>query len=144
MVISLALPFLAGLVGSLATGSAIAGWYTTLTKPEFNPPNWVFAPVWTTLYLMMGIALYRVWRRGHSPILFIAHLVVNALWSIVFFGLHSPALGLAVILILLAMIVVITRRFWRVDRLAGYLLVPYLAWVAFVAVLNASIWWLNG
>lgn len=158
LLISLALPIAAGLVGSLFTMSAIPTWYATLTKPSFSPPNWIFAPVWTGLYLLMGLALYRIVSRNPAPgrilrdwslerrqaaTLFGIHLVFNALWSILFFGLHNPLLGLLDILILLSLIVIITIKFYRLDRVAAYLLLPYLVWVAFATLLNFSIWQLN-
>lgn len=142
-IIALALPLAAGLIGSLFTTSAIPTWYATLTKPSFSPPNWLFAPVWTALYILMGIALYRIWSRSGSITLFMAHLTVNALWSILFFGLHSPLLGLMDILILLTMIIVLVVQFYRVDRTAAYLLLPYAAWVSFATLLNFTIWQLN-
>src|SRR5688572_20830885 len=102
LIISLTLPLAAALIGSLVTAPAIATWYATLIKPVFSPPNWLFAPVWTALYILMGVALYRVWSRNGSITLFLIHLVFNALWSILFFGLHSPLLGLIDIVVLLA------------------------------------------
>jgi tryptophan-rich sensory protein len=143
LIISLALPLAAGLIGSLFTAPAIPTWYAELSKPFFGPPNWIFAPVWTTLYILMGIALYRVWAYRGLVTLFVIHLVFNALWSILFFGLQSPLLGLFDILLLLGLIILMTIKFYRVDRLAAYLLVPYLAWVSFATLLNFSIWWLN-
>lgn len=153
LIIALALPIAAGLIGSLFTTSAIPTWYATLTKPSFSPPNWIFAPVWTSLYLLMGIAFYRIWSgqilprdkrmQQQSLLLFTIHLVFNALWSILFFGLHNPLLGLFDILILLGLIVIMMIKFYRLDRVAAYLLLPYLAWVTFATLLNFSIWQLN-
>lgn len=153
LLVSLAAPFLAGFVGSLATSSSVTTWYNTLTQPSFSPPNWVFGPVWTVLYLLMGIALYRVWARPVSPrnaegkqqalLLFAVHLLLNAGWSIAFFGFKSPALGLLVIVILLGLIALLVREFYRIDKAAAYLLLPYLAWVAFATLLNFSLWQLN-
>ena len=140
----------AGLLGSLATFSSVATWYPTLNKPWFSPPNWIFGPVWTLLYIMMGIALYLVWEKGYAKKnvrfafwLFVVHLGFNAAWSIVFFGLHSPPGGLVVILILWTLIVALIRKFYRIARAAAYLLVPYLAWVSFATVLNCAVWLLN-
>lgn len=153
LLIALALPLAAGLLGALFTTPAIPTWYAGLVKPSFSPPNWLFAPVWTSLYLLMGMAFYRIWSLVVAPhdkhlkqqalLLFVIHLVFNALWSILFFGLHSPILGLLDILILLSLIVILTIKFYHLDRTAGYLLIPYLAWVTFATLLNFSIWQLN-
>lgn len=142
--ISLLLPQLAGFVGSIFTISAIPAWYATLNKPSFSPPNWLFGPVWTTLYILMGISLYLVWSKGKQGLmLFKLHLVVNALWSILFFGLRSPILGLVAIIILWIMILALVKIFWKIDRLASILLWPYLVWVSFATVLNFAILVLN-
>ena len=141
---------LAGVLGALATTPAIPTWYATLAKPAWTPPGWLFGPVWTTLYAMMGIAAARVWIRWRhtaggrrSLALFAVHLVLNAAWSFLFFGLRSPALGLADIVVLLATIVALVAWWWRLDRVAALLLAPYLAWVSFATALNAAIWRLN-
>lgn len=148
--ISLALPFIAAAIGSFSTISAIPTWYASLVKPSFSPPNYLFGPVWTLLYLLMGIALYRVWSKGteNPPVksavtLFIIHLIFNLLWSILFFGLHNPALALFDIIILFIFIIVLIKKFYAPDRLAAYLLIPYLLWVAFATALNFEIWRLN-
>lgn len=140
----------AGLVGSLFTTPAIPGWYASLDKPEFSPPNWVFAPVWTTLYLLMGIAAFLVWHRGgpssavrRALAVFWVQLALNAAWSILFFGLRSPLLGLIGIAALWLAIVVTIARFAPLSRLAAWLLAPYLAWVSFAALLNFEIYRLN-
>lgn len=150
LVISLAAPLAVGALSGLATAGSVTVWYPTLAKPPFNPPAWVFGPVWTALYLTMGVALYLVWRAGWSRpevhtavLLFGVQLVLNGLWSVMFFGLRSPALALAEILLLWAAIVATARAFRRVVPAAGMLMVPYVAWVTFAAVLNGSIWWLN-
>ncbi|MFA5076030.1 MAG: TspO/MBR family protein [Patescibacteria group bacterium] len=142
--------FVAAAIGSIFTTPAIPVWYASLIKPSFSPPNWLFGPVWSTLYLLMGIALYLVWRLGWDQkkvrlavIVFLVHLVINALWSVLFFGLHSPLLGLIGISILWLMIIWLIWRFWSLQRTAAYLLIPYLFWVSFASVLNFSIWWLN-
>jgi tryptophan-rich sensory protein len=141
---------LAGLAGSIFTRPAISTWYAGLVKPSFNPPNWVFAPVWITLYILMGISLYLVIRKGwNSPgvkkasMIFVVQLILNALWSFVFFGLHSPGAGMLVIVILWAAILLSLINFIRVRKIAGYLLLPYLLWVSFAAVLNLWIFLLN-
>lgn len=150
LVLSLAAPLAVGALSGLATAASVTVWYPTLAKPPFNPPAWVFGPVWTALYLTMGVALYLVWRVGWSRpavrtavLLFGVQLVLNGLWSVLFFGLRSPALALAEILVLWAAIIATAWAFRRVVPAAGMLMVPYLAWVTFAAVLNGSIWWLN-
>lgn len=146
LIISLVSPFLAAGLGSAFTQPAIATWYQNLTKPIFTPPGWVFGPVWAVLYLLMGIALYRVWLRTKSrkPITtFYVHLVFNALWSVVFFGLKRLGLALVVIVILWALIYYLIQLFGKVDKLAAKLLYPYLAWVSFAMLLNFSIWLAN-
>lgn len=147
---SIGLSLGAGLIGSVFTISAIPNWYSTLNKPFFNPPNYLFGPVWTTLYITMGIALYLVWVKGLQKKavgfafnFFMIHLVVNALWSIVFFGLHEILVSLLIILVLLVMILVLIKLFLKIDKNASYLLLPYLAWVSFATILNFSIWILN-
>ena len=136
-------------LGGLATSSSVGTWYQTLAKPSFNPPDWVFAPVWTTLYIFMSIAGWRVWRtpnsqlRTHALRAFYIQLALNLLWSVLFFGVQAIGLALVEIIALLAAIVVTTVLFWRLARLAGMLLVPYILWVAFAALLNTALWVLN-
>lgn len=140
----------AGIIGTFFTTPAIPGWYASLVKPEFSPPNWIFAPVWTTLYLLMGIAAFLVWRNG-SPAsavrkalaAFWVQLGLNAAWSILFFGLKSPILGLACIAALWLAIAVTISRFAPLSRVAAWLMAPYLAWVSFAAALNFEIYRLN-
>ncbi|WP_458204865.1 TspO/MBR family protein [Haladaptatus sp. NG-SE-30] len=136
---------LAGIVPSILTASDVATWYPTLSKPAFTPPSWVFGPVWTTLYLLMGVALFLVWRRGSRVALaiFAVQLALNAAWTLVFFGMRWPAGGLVVILALLVAIVATMVAFARVDRRATLLLVPYLLWVSFATLLNYELWRLN-
>ena len=149
LAVIVALCFAASAVGGLATASSVGGWFQTLAKPPFNPPDWVFGPVWTVLYLMMAIAAWRVWRLNPGTVLraplvaFAVQLGLNLLWSVLFFGLQRPDLALMEILVLLAMIITTTVLFWHEDKIAGWLFVPYAAWVAFATILNASIWWLN-
>jgi len=140
----------AGFLGSLATTPSIGGWYKSLAKPSFNPPNWVFGPVWTTLYLLRGIALFLVWRLGLKTegvqaalILFLIQLALNTLWSILFFGLHQPLPALIEIIVLWAFILWTMIKFFGLSRPAGWLLVPYLLWVSFASVLNFFLWWGN-
>lgn len=150
LVISIALPLAIGGLSGYATSEGVATWYPTLVKPSFNPPAWVFGPVWTALYLMMGVAAFLVWRKGTSAPgvglalgVFAVQLALNGLWSILFFGMQSPALAFAEILVLWLAIVATVVCFWRVVPTAGALLLPYLAWVSFAAVLNGSLWVLN-
>lgn len=140
----------AGVVGSFFTVSAIPTWYAALNKPSFSPPNWIFGPVWITLYALMGIALFLVWQKGfkkpevrQAVELFLAHLIINVSWSVAFFGLHMPLLAFFGILLLLVFIIVLIGLFYRLRPAAAYLLIPYLVWVAFASVLNFEIWRLN-
>lgn len=146
-VIRLAVPVLlclsAGVVGSLFTAPAISGWYQFLNRPAFAPPNWIFAPVWTTLYILMGISLYLAWRRHARLIWFWTQLVLNANWSLVFFGLRSPKLALLNIIVLWFSIVLAIKDFRHKSSPAAWLLVPYLVWVTFATYLNWSIMRLN-
>jgi benzodiazapine receptor len=150
LVISLAVCQLAGFIGSIFTRPAISNWYAELQKPRFTPPDYVFGPVWISLYVLMGIAAFLVWRRGihHQVVrralaIFGVQLVLNALWSFLFFGLRSPLAGLIGIFILGIAIILTVRRFLAVSRTAGLLLIPYFLWVSFASGLNLSIWWLN-
>ncbi len=121
-------------------------WYESLAKPAFNPPNWMFGPVWTLIYILIGIAGWRVWRvavAGRAMRLWVIALVLNYLWSPVFFALHQIGLALAVILALLLAIVLFIAATWRLEPVAAWLFVPYAAWVAFATLLNAAIWRLN-
>ena len=125
-----------------------AEWYLSIAKPAWNPPSWVFGPVWSTLYVLMGVAAWRVWRgshaeRGTALSFWWTQLALNALWSPLFFGMKRLDLALLEILVLLLAIVATAGAFWRVDRAAGFLLVPYIAWVSFAAFLNFTLWQLN-
>lgn len=147
----IALPLLIGYVGSMFTMPQIPGWYDQLVKPALNPPSAVFGPVWTTLYVLMGIASFRVFKARHKApklarkalVLYGIHLLVNLSWSLVFFGGQDPESAVAVIVLLLAMIVSMFLLFSRLDRWAGALLVPYFFWVSFATYLNVSIAALN-
>jgi benzodiazapine receptor len=139
-----------GYLSGMVTRESITTWYPTLVKPVFNPPNWIFAPVWTLLYIMMGIAAGLVWTSGADGKMvkkalgfFAIQLGLNALWSYLFFGLHNPLLALIEIVLLWLMIYETYIHFKKIDKIAAYLLIPYLAWVSFATILNASIWWLN-
>jgi translocator protein len=141
-----ALPLLLG--GGVGRIFQPGAWYDSLAKPTFNPPDWVFGPVWTLLYILMGVAAWLVWRRYGARArgaltLFVAQLAFNVGWSAMFFGLRSPGLAFAWICVLWVLIVATVVAFWRLRRAAGALLLPYLVWVSFAAVLNYSIWQLN-
>ena len=142
----IALCLAAGALGAAVTAPAITAWYATLAKPSFNPPNWIFAPVWTTLYVLMAIAAWLVWRRGNARtplVLFALQLVLNSAWSLLFFGLHRVDLALIDIVLLLAAIAATALSFRPRSAVAALLLVPYLAWVSFATMLNFAIWRLN-
>jgi tryptophan-rich sensory protein len=142
---------LVGVLGALATAPAIETWYATIAKPGFTPPSWVFGPVWTLLYFLIGVAAFLVWRqRNDRPRAatvaldaFAVQLALNGVWSPAFFGLRSPALGLIVIVPLLLAVLATTGLFARVSQRAALLLLPYAAWVAYASALNAAIWGLN-
>ncbi|MBM3650107.1 MAG: tryptophan-rich sensory protein [Alphaproteobacteria bacterium] len=138
-----------GALGAQVTATSVGTWYADLTKPPFNPPNAVFGPVWTALYVLMAVAAWRVWRAAsrdatRGPLtLFALQLAVNLGWSVVFFGLQKIGAAVATIVVLDVAVAVTTLAFRMVDRIAALLMVPYLAWIAFATVLNISIWWLN-
>lgn len=150
LVVSIALTLCAGLVGSVFTAPQIPGWYAGLVKSPLNPPSWVFGPVWTVLFILMGISLFLVWRNGtERPEVRIAllalgvQLVLNVLWSALFFGLQSPFLGFLEILVLWCAILATIVLSARVSTAAAVLLVPYLLWVSFAAYLTWAVWTLN-
>lgn len=148
LLISLALPQLAGGLGAFFTFSSVQSWYLTINRPSWNPPNWLFGPVWTVLYIFMGIACYLIWISDHPRKqllmkLYFVQLILNALWSPAFFGMKSPILGLFVIVPLWGAILLCIVQFRRVSPLASGLMVPYLLWVTFATVLNGSIFLLN-
>ena len=140
-----------GYLSSLVTRESVLNWYPTLKKPFFNPPNEVFAPVWTVLYIMMGISASLIWNRIEKQEkevkkafgFFVIQLVLNALWSYLFFGLQNPLLALVEIVLLWLMIYETFLQFQKIDKIAGRLLLPYLVWVSFATLLNGAIWWLN-
>ncbi|PJE51123.1 MAG: TspO protein [Candidatus Yanofskybacteria bacterium CG10_big_fil_rev_8_21_14_0_10_36_16] len=150
LVIAITVSQSAGVIGSLFTFSAIPNWYATITKPALNPPAWVFGPVWTILYTLMGVAAFLVWRNGWSQrsvrtalSIFGFQLLLNAIWSIIFFGFKNPGLALVDIVVLWFAIVWTIKVFYKISKLAAYLLVPYLLWVSFATYLNYAIWALN-
>ena len=141
---------LVGIFSTPFTLSAIPTWYTTLVKPFFSPPNWLFGPIWTVLYFLMGVALYFIWKQGWSKkkikmagTFFLIQLVLNFLCPVFFFGLRSPLLGFIDILLLLILIVITMRQFYAISKLSFYLLIPYVVWVSFATVLNGAILVLN-
>ena len=146
LVISIGVCLLVGFIAWMLTSTSIDTWYSTLTKPSFNPPNWVFGPAWTILYIMMGIALYLVWNSSNNRIaitFFMIQLALNFLWSFLFFALENPLIAFIEILLLLGMIILTAVQFYPVSRTAAFLLIPYILWVIFASVLNFSIYWLN-
>ncbi len=143
------LAFLAPAISAVLSISGPGDWYDSLNKPWFNPPNWVFGPVWFVLYCFMGVAAWLVWRKGSVenltwPLgLFVGQLVLNALWTPLFFGMQRPGLALVNILILWVAIAATGMSFYPLSRLGALLLLPYWLWVSFATILNASLWWLN-
>jgi len=148
--VAIAVPLGAGGLGTLATAKAIPTWYRGLRKPSWTPPQWVFGPVWTVLYAMMGTAAWLVWKTGwEKPAvrtgigLFAGQLALNAIWSPIFFGKRAFGLALADLSLLWSMIVATAVQFYQVRPLAGILMFPYLLWVSYAASLNAGVWWMN-
>ena len=136
-------------IGGAVTATSVGSWYQALQKPSFNPPDWVFAPVWTTLYVMIAIAGWWLWRRvGLRPArtafaVYAVQLALNLAWSILFFSFRMIGAALIEVVVLLAAVLVTQLMFWRQDRVAGLLFVPYAAWVSFAMLLNAALWALN-
>jgi len=150
LVISILIPLLVGAISGFFTMSGVNGWYAVANKPWFNPPNWIFAPVWTTLYVLMGIALFLVWRsdadkaiKQTAIALFVIQLTLNFFWSIIFFRLQQPVWAFAEIILMWIMILLTIIWFGKISPAAAWLLVPYISWVSFASVLNYSIWQLN-
>lgn len=150
LIVSILVCQAAGILGSVFTVSSVSTWYVDLQKPFFNPPSWVFGPVWTLLYLLMGISLYLIWSAGIKEkdeklaiIIFFIQLALNTIWSILFFGLQSPFLALIEILFLCAAIAITIYYFYKISKTAAYLLIPYILWVIFAALLNLMIYLLN-
>jgi len=150
VLIAIVICVIAGVIGSIFTTPSIPTWYASLNKPPFNPPNWIFGPVWTTLYILMGIAAYLVWRNGigkkevkTAVFVFALQLILNSLWSFIFFGQHWMLLAFCEIIILWLAILFTIIKFWPISTAAGLLLLPYIFWVSFASILNFSIWLLN-
>jgi tryptophan-rich sensory protein len=136
-----------GAIGGGASASAIDGWYRTLAKPAWNPPDWVFGPVWTVLYIMMAVAAWLVWKTGDrvrpAMVLFAVQLALNLAWTFIFFSFESPGLALIEIAFMWLAVLFTMLAFFGRQTTAGWLFVPYLAWVSFAAALNFAIWWMN-
>lgn len=150
LIIAIVISELAGIIGSVFTTSSVSGWYAGIIKPTFNPPAWVFGPVWTMLFVLMGIASFVIWKKGLERrdvkialCIFIGQLVLNTLWSIIFFGLHSPGGAFIEIIFLWLTILLTIFVFAKISRVAAWLLIPYVLWVSFAMYLNYSIWMLN-
>jgi tryptophan-rich sensory protein len=149
LIVFIAACLLIGVLGAVSTASSVDTWYTGLNKPSWNPPDWIFGPVWTTLYVMMGVSVWLVWRRRHevetraAMMLFGLQMILNAAWSVLFFGMQRPGWAAAEIVVLWLAIVATTAEFGRISKPAAWLLVPYLAWVSFAGFLNFTIWRLN-
>jgi len=146
---SLLLPFLAGFVGSIFTFSGISTWYSTLKKPSFSPPNFVFGPVWTFLYFLMGISFYLILKtedgkeKNEAVRIFIIQLILNSFWSIGFFGLKNPLFGAFIIISLWLTLILMIIKFYRLNKIAGLINLPYIFWVSFATILNLSVYALN-
>lgn len=150
LVFSIILVNILGSIGAIFTTPSIPTWYATINKPSFNPPNWVFAPAWTLLFTLIGISLFLVWEKGFKTresriaiSIFGVQLFFNVLWSVLFFGLKSPGYAFAEILVLWIFILLNIILFYRISKKAGLLLIPYICWVSFAALLNYYVWILN-
>ena len=150
LIIAIVVSELAGIIGSVFTIPSITGWYNSLVKPDLAPPNWIFGPVWTMLFVLMGISAALIWRQGLDRQdtrialgIFIGQLVLNTLWSIIFFGLHSPVGAFVEIIFLWLAILAMIIAFSRISKPAAWLLLPYILWVTFAGYLNYMIWILN-
>ena len=146
LVIILLVTFIAPMIGSYATATFKEPWYSEIILPSFNPPSWVFAPVWTTLYLMMSIAIWKIWKNSFDTRIlkiYFIHLFFNSTWSIFFFGFHLIGLALVNLIIILLFIIFLMKEYLMRDKISFYLMIPYLAWSSYALVLNSSIFLLN-
>jgi len=149
IIISIFIAQLAGIIGSVFTFTSVKTWYVNLIRPGWNPPSWLFGPVWIILYILMGIAAYFVWQNKDIPLAKLAllfyglQLLLNALWPIIFFGFKNPGLAFIEIIILSIFIIITTVLFWKINTHAGILLLPYILWTLFATFLNYAIWRLN-
>ncbi len=138
--------FIAPTIGSYATATFKEPWYSEIIQPSFNPPSWVFAPVWFTLYVLMSLAIWKVWIKTYNVKIFklyFAHIFFNSLWSIIFFGFHQIGLALLNLIIILIFIILLMKEYFKVDKISFYLMIPYLGWSCFALSLNTSIFFLN-
>jgi tryptophan-rich sensory protein len=149
LLLSIGIPLLIGMIGGLVTATSVGNWFVEVSKPDWNPPGWIFGPVWTSLYVLMGIASYLIWKqRSKKPIkialgFYGVQLLLNMLWSILFFGLKNPQLAFFEIIVLLIMIIFTKLAFLKIDKIAAILMIPYIGWVSFATLLNFTIWQLN-
>ena len=151
LIISVVLPVMVGWVSSYFTATSVKTWFITLQKPFFNPPSWLFAPVWTILYILMSIAFFLIWKsniandnlKKRAIAFYFVQLLLNFFWSVIFFYARQPGWAFAEILVLLLMIIVTTFYFYKISKTAGWLMAPYILWVCFATLLNYSIWQLN-
>jgi translocator protein len=149
LIVSVLLPLTIGAIAGIFTSKAVPVWYATLNQPSFNPPNWVFGPVWTTLYILMGISLFLIWKQDNSKernlaiLTFIIQLALNFAWSFIFFYFNRIGLALVEIILLWVSIIVMLIQFYKIKPLASYINIPYLLWVSFASILNASYYLLN-
>ncbi|WP_231491501.1 TspO/MBR family protein [Pedobacter sp. Leaf170] len=150
LILNIALTLGIGALGGIATANSVKTWYLTLNKPSFNPPSWLFAPVWTTIYILIGIAAYLVWVKRdtivHFPrtvAIYAIQLILNLCWSFIFFYFHEIGFALAEIIMLLIMIIINAITFYKIDKLAGLLFIPYILWVSFASFLTYNIYILN-
>ena len=150
LVIAILIPLLVGFTSGFFTATGVDSWYQTIQRPSWNPPNWIFAPVWTTLYILMGIALYLIWKadsdtpvKKYAITLFAVQLILNFFWSFIFFSQHQPGWAFVEIVVMWLMILLTIFAFAKINTTAAWLLVPYISWVSFAAILNFTIWKLN-
>ncbi len=150
LIIAILIPLTIGFTSGFFTAGNVSGWFQTIQKPSWNPPSWIFGPVWTTLYILMGIALFLVWKSDATEsvkrtaiILFAAQLVFNFFWSLIFFEMHQPGWAFAEIVVMWVLILLTIFSFGKISSLAAWLLVPYISWVSFASILNYTIWRLN-
>ena len=150
LIISLSIPILVGSIAGFFTSGAIKGWYALVNKPSFNPPNWIFAPMWSLLYILMGYACFLIWKsivenkiKSKALTIYAIQLFLNFMWSFLFFYFQNPALALIDIVLMIITISITIKYFYPISKLAAYLLVPYLLWVMFATALNFEIWRLN-
>jgi translocator protein len=149
LAICIALPLIVGSISGIATSGNINTWHATLNKPVFNPPNYLFGPVWTVLYLLMGISLFMIWRspsgdlRNYALAIFSIQLVLNFAWSFIFFHFKQTGWAFMEIILIWISVLAMIIIFYRINRTAAFLQIPYILWVSFASVLNGAIWWLN-